>query len=341
MTNPNNIDVIVESFATSDGLAQLISGTNENANDDLKLRVFCKALREVIDMVNGWKFLDARPNVDGFTIQRKTPENDTDVMMLAYDSGNIHVWLQQFTKFAIDIIVLLAPTKAITPINIDIDMLVRFDRSVQQEISLCALLDSITTLTNNGLRYRRRGRVTMAIGIAICLLVSFIYGLSLSTAISLPIIGGFGGALKQLSIGCASSHGKLHIHCVGREDIQPDMFKADQIGFIESMADAASAVAKHFGDNIVCLNAMVNLSVDCDCCGEVVNPELPCMKDIGILASTDPIAIDQACIDLIWSSDDPGRDHFIERVKSRHGRHILEAAAKLGFGSREYELVEI
>lgn len=191
MTNPNNIDVIVESFATSDGLAQLISGTNENANDDLKLRVFCKALREVIDMVNGWKFLDARPNVDGFTIQRKTPENDTDVMMLAYDSGNIHVWLQQFTKFAIDIIVLLAPTKAITPINIDIDMLVRFDRSVQQEISLCALLDSITTLTNNGLRYRRRGRVTMAIGIAICLLVSFIYGLSLSTAISLPIIGGF------------------------------------------------------------------------------------------------------------------------------------------------------
>lgn len=191
MANPNNIDVIVKSFTISDGLAQLISGTNENANDDLKLRVFCKALREVIDMVNGWKFLDARPNADGFTIQRKTPENTTDVMILAYDSSNIHVWLRQFTKFAIDIIVLLAPTKAIAPININIDMLVRFDRSVQQEISLRALLDRITTLTSNGLRYRRRGRVIMAIGIAICLLVSFIYGLSLSTAISPPIIGGF------------------------------------------------------------------------------------------------------------------------------------------------------
>ena len=147
MANPNNIDVIVKSFTISDGLAQLISGTNENANDDLKLRVFCKALREVIDMVNGWKFLDARPNADGFTIQRKTPENTTDVMILAYDSSNIHVWLRQFTR--------------------------------------------ITTLTSNGLRYRRRGRVIMAIGIAICLLVSFIYGLSLSTAISPPIIGGF------------------------------------------------------------------------------------------------------------------------------------------------------
>ena len=154
-------------------------------------------------------------------------------------------------------------------------------------------------------------------------------------------MGGFGGALKQLSIGCASSHGKLHIHCVGEEDTQPDMFKADQIGFIESMADAASAVAKHFSDNVVYLNAMVNLSVDCDCCGEGTNPELPCMQDIGILASTDPIAIDQACIDLIWHSDDPGRDHFVERVESRHGRHILEAAERLNFGKREYELIEI
>ena len=151
-------------------------------------------------------------------------------------------------------------------------------------------------------------------------------------------MGGFGGALKQLSIGCASSHGKMHIHCGGHEDTQPDMFKADQIEFLESMADAASAVAKHFGDSIVYLNAMVNMSVDCDCC-EVA--EDPCMKDIGILASTDPIAIDQACIDLIWNSDDQGRDHFVERVESRQGRHILEAAADLGFGSREYELINV
>lgn len=151
-------------------------------------------------------------------------------------------------------------------------------------------------------------------------------------------MGGFGGALKQLSIGCASSHGKMHIHCGGHEDTQPDMFKADQIEFLESMADAASAVAKHFGNSIVYLNAMVNMSVDCDCC-EVA--EEPCMKDIGILASTDPIAIDQACIDLVWNSDDQGRDHFVERVESRQGRHILEAAADLGFGSREYELINV
>lgn len=151
-------------------------------------------------------------------------------------------------------------------------------------------------------------------------------------------MGGFGGALKQLSIGCASSHGKMHIHCGGHEDTQPDMFKADQIEFLESMADAASAVAKHFGNSIVYLNAMVNMSVDCDCC-EVA--EEPCMKDIGILASTDPIAIDQACIDLVWNSDDQGRDHFVERVESRQGRHILETAADLGFGSREYELINV
>ena len=147
-----------------------------------------------------------------------------------------------------------------------------------------------------------------------------------------------GKTLKQLSIGCASSHGKLHIHSAGKEDIQPDMFKADQIEFINSMADAASAVAKYFGNNIIYINALVNLSVDCDCCAIA---EDPCMEDIGILASTDPIAIDQACIDLIWNSTDPGKDHFIKRVESRQGRHILEAADKLHFGSRDYELVEI
>ena len=191
MANPNNIDVIVKSFSISDGLAQLISGTNENANDDLKLRVFCKALREVIDMVNSWKFLDAHPNDDGFTIQRKTPENATDVMMLAYNSSKIHVWLQQFTKFAIDIIILLAPTKAIAPIDINIDTLVRFDSSVQQEISLCALLDRITSLTSNGLRYRRRGRIIMAVGSIACLIADFVYGLPLQAAMALPFIGGF------------------------------------------------------------------------------------------------------------------------------------------------------
>ena len=191
MANPNNIDVIVKSFSISDGLAQLISGTNENANDDLKLRVFCKALREVIDMVNSWKFLDAHPNDDGFTIQRKTPENATDVMMLAYNSSKIHVWLQQFTKFAIDIIILLAPTKAITPIDINIDTSVRFDRSVQQEISLCALLDRITSLTSNGLRYRRRGRIIMVVGSIACLIAGFVYGLPLQAAMALPFIGGF------------------------------------------------------------------------------------------------------------------------------------------------------
>lgn len=191
MDNPNSIDVIVKSFTIIDGLAQLISGTNENANDDLKLRVFCKALREVINMVNSWKFLDASPNADGFTIQRKTPENATDVMTLAYDSSKIHVWLQQFTKFAIDIIILFAPTKAIAPIDVDIDTLVRFDRSVQQEISLCALLDRITALTSNGLRYRRRGRIIMVVGSIACLIAGFVYGLPLQAAMALLIIGGF------------------------------------------------------------------------------------------------------------------------------------------------------
>ena len=124
-------------------------------------------------MVNSWKFLNARPNDDGFTIQRKTPENATDVMMLAYNSSKMHVWLQQFTKFAIDIIILLAPTKAIAPIDINIDTLVRFDSSVQQEISLCALLDRITALTSNGLRYRRRGRIIMVVGSIACLIAGF------------------------------------------------------------------------------------------------------------------------------------------------------------------------
>ena len=150
-------------------------------------------------------------------------------------------------------------------------------------------------------------------------------------------MGGYGGALKQLSIGLASSKGKRYIHCVGKENgSYEDMFKVDQLKFLEAMADSASSVVKEFKGDIVYINIMCNMSVDCDCCGVA---EEPCIKDIGILASTDPIAIDQACIDLVYNSDDPGKDHFIERVESKHGIHTIEAAAELGFGNREYELI--
>lgn len=153
-------------------------------------------------------------------------------------------------------------------------------------------------------------------------------------------MGGYGGALKQLSIGCASSEGKALIHSGGGSTDIIDCWKkhAEQDRFCEAMADAASTVVDHFGKNILFINVMKNLSVDCDCTAQA---EDPCMEDIGILASTDPVAIDQACMDLIYSSDDPGKDHFIERVESRHGIHTIEAAAELGFGTREYELVEV
>ena len=152
-------------------------------------------------------------------------------------------------------------------------------------------------------------------------------------------MGGFGGALKQLSIGCASSNGKRYIHCVGKENgSYEDMFNVEQDKFIESMADAASSVTNLFKDKIAYINMMVNLSVDCDCCSVA---EDPCMKDVGMLASLDPVAIDQACIDLIYNSTDEGRDHFVERVERQHGTHILEAADDLNVGSREYELVDI
>ena len=152
--------------------------------------------------------------------------------------------------------------------------------------------------------------------------------------------GGFGGALKQLSIGCASTKGKAFIHSGGRSG---DRFKCWEAGntqeeFLESMADAASTVHKMFEGKIAYINMMVNLSVDCDCCNVA---EDPCMKDIGLLASLDPIAIDQACIDLVKKSNDPGKEHFLERVNSRNGVHTIEAAAELGFGSRDYELIEI
>lgn len=154
-------------------------------------------------------------------------------------------------------------------------------------------------------------------------------------------MGGYGGALKQLSIGCASTRGKCLIHSAGRTDDQNIIWDntAPQYEFLEAMADAASSVVKMFENRLVYINAICNLSVDCDCCSVA---EDPCMKDIGIVASTDPVAIDQACIDLVMKqTDDPGLPHFMERIESRHGIHTIEAAAELGIGSREYELTEI
>lgn len=152
-------------------------------------------------------------------------------------------------------------------------------------------------------------------------------------------MGGYGGAIKQLSIGVASAHGKSYIHCIGKEDgTFEDMFQVDQNKFLEAMAESASAVAKYFENKIAYINVMCNMSVDCDCC-EVA--EDPCIKDIGILASLDPIAIDQACIDLVYHSEDSGRDHFLERVESKNGIHTIEVAEELGFGTREYELIDI
>ena len=154
-------------------------------------------------------------------------------------------------------------------------------------------------------------------------------------------MGGYGGALKQLSIGCASSAGKALIHSGDASDSNIEAWPkhAEQDRFCEAMADAASSVVRHFEGRIAFINVMKNLSVDCDCCTVA---EDPCMKDIGILASLDPVAVDQACLDLIYAAkDDPGQAHFLERVESRHGIHTVEAAAELGFGSREYELIEL
>ena len=150
-------------------------------------------------------------------------------------------------------------------------------------------------------------------------------------------MGGYGGALKQLSIGCASSYGKAYIH--GSGDTEHNIWRAPHDAFLESMADAASSVIEFFKGNIAYVNVMMNMSVDCDCCDVA---EDPCMRDIGILASLDPVAIDQACLDLVYAAkDDPGRDHLLERIESRNGVHTIEAAAALGIGSREYELCEI
>lgn len=148
-------------------------------------------------------------------------------------------------------------------------------------------------------------------------------------------MGGYGGALKQLSIGFASSYGKAYIHGAGKPE---EKWTVDHDKFLESMADAASIVPSFFNGNICYINIMCNMSVDCDCCAVA---EDPCMKDIGILASTDPIALYQACIDLVYQSKDPGRDHLVERIESRNGRHTIDVASTLVFGSKDYEFIEI
>lgn len=148
-------------------------------------------------------------------------------------------------------------------------------------------------------------------------------------------MGGYGGALKQLSIGCASSYGKKNIHGGG---IVENHLDQDHDSFLESMADAAKSIVDYFHGNIAYINVMKNISVDCDCCAEA---EDPCVADMGILASLDPVAIDQACLDLIYSSDDVGKGHFIERVESRNGIYTVECAANLGIGQRQYELIEL
>ena len=153
-------------------------------------------------------------------------------------------------------------------------------------------------------------------------------------------MGGYGGALKQLSIGCASSAGKTLIHTAGKVSNQNEMFNnlPEQDKFLESMADAASSVVNYFKGNAVYINIMKNISIDCDCDG---NASAPCMKDIGILASLDPIAIDQACLDLVYNSKDPGKEKLINRIESLHGVHTIEASEELGSGTREYELINV
>lgn len=148
-------------------------------------------------------------------------------------------------------------------------------------------------------------------------------------------MGGYGGALKQLSIGVASSYGKAYIHGAG---VPEDIWTADHDAFLESMADAAGSVIEYMKGNILYVNVMKNMSVDCDCCAVA---EDPCIADIGILVSTDPVAIDQACIDLVYACSDPGKPHLLERIESRNGVHTIEAAADLGYGVREYELFEV
>ncbi len=152
-------------------------------------------------------------------------------------------------------------------------------------------------------------------------------------------MGGFGGAIKNISIGLASSKGKRYIHTGGRENATyEDMFKTDQDIFLKSMADAAKTITDYYQNNIAYINVMCDMSVDCDCCKVA---EDPCMKDIGILASKDPVALDQACIDLVYQSNDPGKDKLIERIESRNGLLTIESAEKQQVGSRQYERITI
>lgn len=146
-------------------------------------------------------------------------------------------------------------------------------------------------------------------------------------------MGGFGGALKNISIGLASSHGKRNIHGAGKPE---EIWTADHDSFLESMAEADKTIMD-YEKNIVFINVMANMSVDCDCCA--VAEDL-CMKDIGVLASTDPVALDQACIDLVYNSTDPGKVHLIKRIESRNGIHTIEEAEKLKVGTRNYDLIE-
>ena len=148
-------------------------------------------------------------------------------------------------------------------------------------------------------------------------------------------MGGFGGALKNISIGIASSHGKAYIHGAG---VPENLWTAKHDLFLESMADADKSIVDYFKGNIAFIIIMCNMSVDCDCCAVA---EDPCMKDIGILASLDPVALDQACVDLVYNSDDPGKNHLIERIESRNGSHTIDAAYELGVGNKEYELIEV
>lgn len=153
-------------------------------------------------------------------------------------------------------------------------------------------------------------------------------------------MGGYGGAIKQLSIGCASTAGKCWIHSAGKTKDQKILWDniAEQDSFLEAMADSAASVVEYFKGNMAFINIMCNMSVDCDCCAVA---EAPCMSDLGILASLDPVAIDQACIDLVKKAKDEGKELFLERVNSRHGTHTIDASARLGFGTKEYELIEV
>jgi len=148
-------------------------------------------------------------------------------------------------------------------------------------------------------------------------------------------MGGYGGALKNISIGLASSHGKAVIHGAGNPE---KIWTAAQDDFLESMAEASKTVVDYFKENILFINVMTNMSVDCDCCAKA---EDPCMKDIGILASYDPVALDQACVDLVYKSEDEGKKHLIERIESKNGLHTIDEAERLKVGNKKYKLIEL